>query len=131
MSAKHIMIVDDNASNLRLAAYVLQAAGFAVETALDAMTATARLKHFPADLILIDIQMPGVDGLTLLRQLKADPAFGHVPMIAFTAYAMKGDEARLRAAGCDGYLSKPVLVATFAAEVSAFLDVGNPARPVS
>ena len=128
MSAKRILIVDDNASNLRLAGYVLTGAGFLVETALDAARATALLGHFQADLILMDIQMPGTDGLTLMRQFKADAAVRHIPMIAFTAYAMKGDEARLRAAGCDGYLSKPIVVATFAAEVSAFLD---PVRPVS
>ena len=72
------------------------------------------------DLILMDIQMPGMDGLELTRQLTAGPTTRHTVVVAFTAYAMKGDEAKMRAAGCDGHLSKPVDVATFAARVRAY-----------
>ena len=69
--------------------------------------------------------MPGVDGLVLTRQLKADPATRHIVIVAFTAYAMKGDEARMIAAGCDGYISKPIDVATFAQQVRAFLPAAR------
>jgi len=76
---------------------------------------------FEPDLILMDIQMPGMDGLELTRLLKADARTRPIVIVAFTAYAMKGDEAKFRAAGCDGYLSKPIDVATFAEQVRAYL----------
>jgi CheY-like chemotaxis protein len=102
------LVVDDNAANLRLASFVLSSAGFRVRTAANAEQALARVRESCPSLILMDLQMPGMDGFELTRRLKADPATRSVVVIAVTAYAMKGDEARARAAGCDGYLSKPI-----------------------
>ena len=120
-AAPRVLVADDNALTLELVSFVLGAADFVVDTAPDATTALERIhSHVPA-LILMDIQMPGMDGLELTRRLKADPATAGIVIVAFTAYAMKGDEARMRAAGCDGYLSKPIDVARFAEQVRAFL----------
>ena len=122
MTARRVLIVDDNAMNVDLMSYVLSADGVQVESALDANQAAARIAAQPPDLILMDIQLPGVDGLELTRRLKADPATRHIVILALTAYAMKGDEARMRAAGCDGYIAKPIDVATFAGQVRAWLE---------
>ena len=124
MSFKNALIVDDNAINVELVRFVLEADGFSVAAAGDATQAMAQIAHCKPDLILMDIQLPGRDGLTLTRQLKADPATRQIVIIAFTAYAMKGDEAKMRAAGCDGYLSKPINVASFAAQVRDCLRRG-------
>ena len=120
MHAQRVLIVDDNPLNIELASYVLQEDGFIVEAAVDGDDALARIPAFQPDLILMDIQLPGVDGLTLTRQLKANLP---VPfsVVAFTAYAMRGDEEKMRAAGCDGYIAKPIDVATFAAQVRSFI----------
>lgn len=120
-TAPRVLIVDDNPINVDLAAAVLTHHGFAVDAAGDADSALQRLKDFQPGLILMDIQMPGMDGLALTRQLKADPLWRHVRIVAFTAYAMRGDEDKMRAAGCDGYLSKPIDVHTFSASVRALL----------
>lgn len=120
-----ILVVDDNAMNVQLAVYLLNHAAFVVESATDARQAMLRIATFQPDLILMDIQMPGMDGLELTRLLKADPSTRQIVIVAFTAYAMKGDEARLRAVGCDGYLSKPIDVASFAGQVRAFLGSAN------
>ena len=122
MSRGRVLIVDDNGMNVELATFVLSEDGFEVDGAHDAGKAMLSISSAPPDIILMDIQMPGLSGIDLTRQLKADPMTRHIPIVAFTAYAMKGDEARLRAAGCDGYLSKPIDVATFAAKVAAFLE---------
>ena len=119
--AVRTLIVDDNPINSELAAYVLEAAGFAVECVADATEALQRLESNRPDLMLLDIQLPGMDGMALARALKDDPATRDITIVAFTAYAMKGDEARVRAAGCDGYISKPINVATFAEQVRANL----------
>jgi two-component system, cell cycle response regulator DivK len=108
MSAEPILIVDDNAANLKLARILLSSAGYTVRTATSAEEALATLRDFAPRLILMDVQMPGVDGLALTRRLKADPSMQFVRIIALTAYAMKGDEERALAAGCDGYISKPI-----------------------
>lgn len=103
-----ILIVDDNASNTKLLAFLLTSKGYVVRTAASATEALAVLEEFLPKLILMDIQLPGVDGLTLTRQLKADPHTRAIPIIAATAYAMKGDEQRALDAGCDGYITKPI-----------------------
>ena len=120
----HVLIVDDHPINIELASFVLCSQGFETSSAADADDALQRIAQQRPDLILMDIQMPGIDGLTLTRQLKADPLLRGIVVVAFTAYAMKGDEARLRAAGCDGYLAKPIKVATFAADVQRLLEAG-------
>lgn len=119
--ARRILVVDDNPMNLEMVSFMLEAGGFMVRTARDAGAALDAIPVFRPDLILMDIQLPGVDGLALTQQLKGDPATSGIAIVAFTAYAMKGDEARMRAAGCDGYISKPINVATFVGQVSACL----------
>ena len=127
MSEPRVLIVDDNPMNVDLVTFVLGAAAFAVASAADAGSAALQVTAFRPELILMDIQMPGVDGLELTRRLKADPATQHIVVVAFTAYAMKGDEARLRAAGCDGDIAKPINLATFAWEVRRYLLPRSPA----
>jgi len=108
MAGEKILIVDDNPTNLKLVAYLMSANGYEVTTARDADAALAAIARNTPKLILMDLQLPGVDGLELTRKLKADPATKGIIIVAVTAYAMKGDEARARAAGCDGYITKPI-----------------------
>ena len=119
--AVRTLIVDDNAINSELAAFVLEAAGFVVECVANATEALQRIEASRPDVILMDIQLPGMDGLALARALKDDPTTRDITIVAFTAYAMKGDEAKMRAAGCDGYISKPIDVSRFAAQLRASL----------
>ena len=121
MTPRRVLIIDDNDLNVQLASFVLSHAGFAVESAADATQGLLQIPLFRPDLILMDIQMPDMDGLTLTQRLKADPATRHIVVVAFTAYAMKGDEAKMRSAGCDGYIAKPIDVGTFAARVGSHL----------
>jgi CheY-like chemotaxis protein len=115
--ADRVLVIDDNPLNAELAEYVLQAAGFEVATAADAQLALGCIASFQPDVALVDIQLPGMDGLTLVRLLKAQAVTRDLVLIAFTAFAMKGDEGRMREAGCDGYIAKPIDVAQFAAQV--------------
>jgi len=108
MPGERILIVDDNATNLKLVAYLMQQHGYTVGTAKDASAAIASIASDHPTLILMDLQLPGVDGLTLTRQLKSDPATSDITIVALTAYAMKGDQERALAAGCDDYVSKPI-----------------------
>ena len=108
MSGKPILIVDDNSSNLKLLRVLLSGEGYDVRTALSAAEALATLAAFKPALILMDIQMPGMDGLELTRRLKADAATAAIPVVALTAYAMAGDEAKAKEAGCDAYVAKPI-----------------------
>jgi two-component system cell cycle response regulator DivK len=124
-TAPLVLVVDDNALNIELVRYVLEAGGLRVHTAVDATEARAQLQAERPALILMDIQLPGMDGMALTGQLKADPATRGIAIVAVTAYAMKGDEARLLAAGCDGYLAKPIDVARFANQVRALLPAGG------
>jgi two-component system cell cycle response regulator DivK len=121
MTAPCVLVVDDHEVNLLLAECVLEAAGMQVLRALDAESARAVLQLQRPDLILLDIQLPGIDGLALAREFKACPPLAGVPVIAFTAHAMQGDEARFCAAGFDGYLAKPIEVTRFAQQVRAFM----------
>jgi CheY-like chemotaxis protein len=108
MAGEPILIVDDNEVNLRLARMLLAGEGYEVSTAGDAEEALVLLQSFQPRLILMDLQMPGMDGFELARRLKADPVTRGIAILALTAYAMKGDEERAREAGCDGYVSKPI-----------------------
>ena len=121
MAGERVLIVDDNQPNLDLARYVLEADGFVVDEALHVDEAWARLRAARPDIVLVDIQLPGTDGLALVRAIRATPGLKQLPVIAFTAFAMQGDEQRFRAAGCDGYLAKPIDVHSFAAAVRSHL----------
>lgn len=121
MSAPRVLIVDDNLMNLELVSFLLQAADIDVRAASNADAALRAIAEVAPDLILMDIQLPDIDGLTLTRQIKADPRTRATPVVALTAYAMKGDEARMLEAGCDGYIAKPIDVTSFASRVKAYL----------
>lgn len=108
MAGEPILVVDDNPLNLKLTRILLAGEGYQVRTAVNAWEALEALKTLHPRLILMDIQLPGRDGLDLTRQLKADPAMHDVVILALTAYAMKGDQERAREAGCDGYVAKPI-----------------------
>ena len=117
-----ILVVDDNPTNLKLAALVLESEGHTVLCAHDAQEALAILQQTHPDLILMDIQMPGMDGLTLTRRLKADPAYRRIPIVAFTSFAMKGDEQKALEAGCDGYITKPIDTRVLPVQVADIME---------
>ncbi len=119
-------MVEDNPLSLKLIRVLLEGEGFEVRTAEDAQQAWAVLEQFRPRLILMDIQLPGTDGLELTRQLKSDPGRRDIPVVAITAYAMKGDEQKARGAGCDGYVTKPVDTRSLAALVRAYLNGPRP-----
>ena len=116
-----ILIVEDNPANMKLAVMLLETAGHTVISATDAEGGLTLARDQQPDLILMDIQLPGMDGLAATAMLKRDAATGAIPVIALTALAMKGDEERIRAAGCDGYIAKPLAYREFLAIVAAQL----------
>ncbi len=116
-----ILIVEDNELNLRLFCDLLRAHGYAVEPVRDGREAVAKARDFAPDLIVMDIQMPHVSGLELIEQLKAEEGLSAAPVLAVTAYAAKGDEERIRDAGAQGYVSKPISVAKFVEAVRGLL----------
>ena len=119
--ADRILIVDDNATNLKLVAYLVRANGYDVETAIDAESAIRAIRAHPPRLILMDVQLPGIDGLELTRRLKAAPETAHIVVVAVTAYAMKGDQDRALAAGCDDYIFKPINTRALPATIARLL----------
>jgi two-component system cell cycle response regulator DivK len=116
-----VLIIEDNPANMTLATFLLQSAGHSVLAATDAETGLTLARAEQPDLVLMDIQLPGMDGLEATGLLKADPATRDIPVVALTALAMKGDEARIRAAGCDGYIAKPLAYKDFLATISSHL----------
>ena len=116
-----ILIVEDNEANQLLESAVLELEGFAVVLAGSAPEALDVLRSMTPDLILMDFQLPGLDGLSLTRQLKDDPATAAIPVIALTAHAMRGDRDQALGAGCAGYIAKPIEVRTFGHQIRAFL----------
>jgi two-component system cell cycle response regulator DivK len=108
MAGEPILIVDDNAQNLKLARVILTSEGYQVRTAVDAEDALTILESFAPRVILMDLQLPRMDGLALARRLKSDPRRRDIVIIAVTAYAMKGDDDKAIDAGCDDYMSKPI-----------------------
>jgi two-component system cell cycle response regulator DivK len=121
VTGDRILIVDDNSVNLKLMRVLLTGEGYTVRTAADAEEALTVLREFVPRLIVMDIQLPGMDGLALTRQLKADPAMSDTVILGLTAYAMKGDEQRVLEAGCDGYLAKPIDTRAFPALIAGYL----------
>lgn len=118
-----LLVIEDNAANMKLATMVLQAAGHTAITATTAESGVVMARERRPDLILIDIQLPGMDGLAATALLKADQATQAIPVIAMTALAMKGDEQRILAAGCDGYVAKPLDYRSFLATIATHLTV--------
>ncbi|MGO9835757.1 MAG: response regulator [Polyangiaceae bacterium] len=116
-----VLIVEDNPINMRLAIFLLRSAGHTVLSATDAEAGLTLARNERPNLILMDIQLPGMDGLEAAAQLKGDDTTRAIPVIALTALAMKGDEERIRAAGCDGYIAKPMRYQEFLATISAHL----------
>lgn len=120
-----ILVVDDNDAGLLLVTTLLEGEGFRVDSAGSAGDVMERLQVRAPDLILMDVQLPGQDGLALTRLLLADPATAHIPIVALTAHAMPGDRDLALAAGCIGYISKPIDTRTFGGQVRAFLAAGR------
>src|SRR5207244_957491 len=118
MASELILIVEDNPSNLQLAEFILKAAGLNVISASNATEGLKKAKSEDPALILMDVEMPGMDGLTATRLIKADPALSHIPIVALTAYAMSGDKERCLSAGCAGYITKPINTKQLAQSVS-------------
>ena len=118
---KRILVVDDNPRNLKLAFDVLEDAGYAVVEAVNAEEAQSMIDRNLPDLILMDIALPGMDGLTLTRKIKANERTKHIRIIALTAFAMKGDDQKALAAGCDGYISKPIDIHQLPVQVAEIL----------
>lgn len=122
MAKKRVLVVEDNSANMQLIKLLLKRLDVAVLEATDGLEALERLKAEEFDLVLMDIQLPGMDGLTVTRRFKEDVKGKNVTILALTAYAMKGDEEKAKEAGFDGYISKPIDVKSFLQEVSRFLD---------
>ncbi len=119
--AKRILVVEDNDLNRKLFCDVLKANGFAVEPVADGLEAIGNAREFQPDLVIMDIQLPNVSGLDLITQLKDDTTLSAIPVLAVTAYAGKGDEERIRDAGAEGYLAKPVSIGPFMQAVKGLL----------
>jgi two-component system cell cycle response regulator DivK len=117
-----VLVVEDNPANMTLATFLLKSAGYAVLTATDAEAGLALARSEQPDLVLMDIQLPGMDGLQACAILKKDQTTRDIPVIALTALAMKGDEERIRAAGCDGYIAKPLAYREFLATIGALIQ---------
>jgi two-component system cell cycle response regulator DivK len=117
-----VLVVEDNPANMTLATFLLKSAGYAVLSATDAEAGLALARTEQPDLVLMDIQLPGMDGLEACAILKKNEATRDIPVIALTALAMKGDEERIRAAGCDGYIAKPLAYREFLATIAARLQ---------
>jgi two-component system cell cycle response regulator DivK len=117
-----VLVVEDNSANMTLAVFLLKSAGHTVISATDAEAGLTLARTERPSLILMDIQLPGMDGLEATALLKKDERTRTIPVIALTALAMKGDEERIRAAGCDGYIAKPMRYQEFLATIAARLE---------
>jgi CheY-like chemotaxis protein len=116
-----VLVVDDNDMNLKLLRWLLENNGYVVHTASDAQAARISIRANRPQLVLMDIQLPDVDGLQLTREFKADPELRHIPVVAVTSYAMKGDRQKTLDAGCDGYITKPIDTREFPLEIKKYL----------
>jgi two-component system cell cycle response regulator DivK len=119
--AKRVMIVEDTELNMKLFHDLLEAHGFETVETKDGMEALKLARDHRPDLILMDIGLPGVSGIEVTKWIKEDDTLRHIPIIAVTSFAMKGDEEKILEAGCDGYISKPISVAKFIEKVKDFL----------
>jgi len=128
MAGERILLVEDNAQNRRLAEFLLKSRGYTVYEATTGQEALALARTLLPDLILMDLQLPGMDGLTATQLLKADDLTRQIPVIALTAFAMQGDRERALQAGCDAYIVKPIDTRNFAAAVSQYLRAAGGRR---
>ena len=124
-----ILIIEDNQANMKLASLLLHNAGYTVLCAIDAETGLTLARAERPDLILMDIQLPGMDGLAATALLKKDPKTAGIPIIALTAMAMKEDQEKTRAAGCDAYIAKPLRYQELYAAIDALLVKSEPQAP--
>ncbi|WP_018990564.1 response regulator [Aromatoleum toluclasticum] len=124
-----ILLVEDNPANMKLAAFVLGQGGHDVLCATSADEALVLVQERQPALVLMDVQLPGMDGLTATRRLKDDPSTRAIPVIALTAFAMRGDAERIREAGCDGYIAKPIRYQQLLGEVARALENNNENNP--
>jgi two-component system cell cycle response regulator DivK len=118
---KRILVIEDTEDNRQIVRDLLESAGYALIEALDGLEGVAAAEREHPDLILMDIQLPGIDGYEATRRIRAVPALATVPIIAVTSYALSGDEAKTRAAGCDGYVAKPFSPRQLLAKIREFL----------
>lgn len=119
---RRILVVEDNPMNMELVTFLLQSNGMEVTQAVDGTEALERAKNNLFDLVLMDIQLPGIDGLEVMKKMRENPALQKMPVVALTAHAMEGDEKKFIDAGCIGYISKPIDVFGFIEKVNAFLE---------
>lgn len=117
-----ILVVEDNEQNLELVEYLLEDEGITVRSAMDAQAARDSLAEMTPDLILMDMQLPGIDGLTLVQEIRAQEGTSKLPIIALTAHAMRGDRERFLGGGCDGYIAKPIDAANFVDKIRAIAE---------
>lgn len=122
--AKTVLIVEDNELNMKLFNDLLEAKGYNVVQTRSGLTALDLAKEHRPDLILMDIQLPEVSGLEVTKWIKEDETIASIPVIAVTAFAMKGDEERIRQGGCEAYISKPISVATFIKTIQYYIGDG-------
>jgi len=131
MTKNRILVVEDNVLNLELVTDLLELKGFMVHSAATAEQALRQARELMPDLILMDVSLPGVDGLAATRILRSDPATRHLTIVALTAHAMRGDEQLALEAGCDGYLPKPIDTRKFASQITTFVAEGTARRSES
>lgn len=118
---KKVLVVDDNDANLHLVGFILKKNGFEVIEARNGIEGVELALSEKPDLLLLDIQLPDIDGLEVAKRIRASDADGNLPIIALTSYAMPGDKERVLAAGCNGYMAKPIDVKAFIAEIEKYL----------
>ncbi len=125
MKEKHVLLVEDNEKNLKLARDLLQFKGYRVTAATTGEAAVAAVARETPDLVLMDIQLPGIDGIEALRRIRQDGKAANVPVIALTASVMAGDRERFDKAGFDGFIAKPINVKEFPDQVASYLAKGR------
>ena len=125
MNSRRVLLIEDNLMNMELATDLLEAAGFQVLKAERAEDGIAMAVAQQPDIILMDIALPGMDGLEATRRIKQDARTARIPIVALTASAMRGDDDRARSAGCCGYIAKPIDTRRFAKTVAAFMEEGG------
>ncbi len=124
-----VLLIEDNEQNRYLASFLLEQRGYRVVHAVDGASAIEVLRSFLPDLIVLDIQLPAMDGYAIARELRANARLHHIPIIAVTSYAMVGDREKALAAGCDGYLEKPIEPESFVSDIQRFANAARP-RPL-